>query len=144
MPYIYSSRILKLVLIANYNCLSQQMKGFTRLSKIQQMKGFTRLSKIRVWNKYKKIMTNKLAITMKIFGHIVSFNCAKQLLEQMWALVTRLQSNFGLWRLRRSFTSPKKHVKRLMSYFSQYKPRLSVWLTNFVWKRNGHFHLNSR
>ena len=35
-------------------------------------------------------MTNRLAITMKNFGHIISFACAKQLLEPMPGAATRV------------------------------------------------------
>ena len=37
---------------------------------------------------------------MKIFFHIISFACEKQLQESMWSLVTSLQGNSDIRRLR--------------------------------------------
>ena len=36
-----------------------------------------------------------------------------------------------------------KRVKRLMSYFSQGKSKLSVWHTGLIEKRNDHIYLDS-
>ena len=40
-------------------------------------------------------MDNRLAITMKTFGHIISINYAKQPLGPMWLWVTCLWANLG-------------------------------------------------
>lgn len=47
-----------------------------------------------IWDKYAKGRGNKLITTIKAFGYIVSFICAKQLLEPMQSLVTCQQFNF--------------------------------------------------
>ena len=36
------------------------------------------------WDKYTKVIANRLVITMKNFGDIISFVCGKQRLEQMY------------------------------------------------------------
>ena len=41
-------------------------------------------------------MANRLAITVKNLGHIISLVCAKQLLELMRSLVNYLQGNYGI------------------------------------------------
>ena len=41
------------------------------------------------------VMANGLVSTMKDFGHIISFVCAKQLLEPTRPVVTSLQGKFA-------------------------------------------------
>ena len=43
------------------------------------------------WDRNTKVMANGLVSTMKDFGHIISFVCAKRLLEPMRPVVTSLQ-----------------------------------------------------
>ena len=46
-----------------------------------------------VWDKHTKVMSSRQVITIENFSPVISFVCAKQLLEPM-RLVTRLQDNF--------------------------------------------------
>ena len=91
-------------------------------------------------------MAKRLVITMKNLVHIISFVClCKQLLEPVRSLVTYLQGNFEFKKTEEKIIhiAIKKQLKRLMSYFSQYTPKLLVWLS-LVLKRNGHNHEDSR
>ena len=47
------------------------------------------------WDRNTKVMANGLVSTMKDFGHIISFVCAKQLLEPMRPVVTSLQGKLA-------------------------------------------------
>ena len=48
------------------------------------------------WDKFTTVMANRLVITMKNLGHVISFVCAKQQVEPMRSLVTCPQGNFGV------------------------------------------------
>lgn len=82
---------------------------------------------------------------MKIFGHVISFVCPKQLLEPMRSLLTWLHRHFEFKKIEEVNHIYKEiRKKRLVSYSNQYWPKLLVFLTNLVLKKNGHNHLDSR
>ena len=81
---------------------------------------------------------------MKNFSHIISFSCAKQLLELMRLLVTCLKRNFAFKKIDEIILIKTKPVRKLMSYFSQFNSKLLLWVTNLGLKRNGQDHRDSR
>ena len=84
-------------------------------------------------------MANKLVITVKKFGHIVSFVGAKNLLESMGRLVTCLHGSFGFKKIEEIIHIYKETSERTDELFqSVYTEAVSLG-NDF-----GHNHAESR